>query len=147
MPDAGGARRPGKMAGTRTGRARPGRAERPRLAAGAARDDGALACSGRHGDRIPANYEPDRAARPDAEILREGLEVIGRFEFAVGSRWTADSIAGYLASTSVLSPVALGDSASGFDQDLRGELHAAEPGGEFRQESAFAYDLARRRPA
>ena len=99
-------------------------------------------------ERIPAGYEAERAARPDAEILRAaGLEVIGRFEFAVSTRWTADSIAGYRASTSVLSPVALGESAAGFDQDLRGELHAAEPGGEFRQESAFAYALARRRPA
>jgi SAM-dependent methyltransferase len=95
--------------------------------------------------RIPAGYEADRAARQDREILDEaGLEVIGRFEFAVSHRWSEDAIAGYLASTSVLSAVALGENADSFDRDLRRSLRASEPGGEFRQEATFAYDLARR---
>ena len=71
-------------------------------------------------DRIPAGYEAERAARPDAEVLRAaGLEIVGRFEFAVTHRWSEDAIAGYLASTSVLSPSALGENAAAFDRDLR----------------------------
>lgn len=95
--------------------------------------------------RIPAGYEAGRAARPDAEVLRAaGLEIGGRFQFAAAHRWSEDAIAGYLASTSVLSPAALGEYAAAFDRDLRAALRASEPGGEFRQEASFAYDLARR---
>jgi SAM-dependent methyltransferase len=98
--------------------------------------------------RIPAGYEADRRNRPDADILRAaGLEIVGRFEFPVARSWTEDGIAGYFASTSVLSPVALGTDADRFDRDLREQLRGCQPDGAFRQETTFAYDLARRPPA
>jgi ubiquinone/menaquinone biosynthesis C-methylase UbiE len=99
------------------------------------------------GERIPAGYDAGRRARPDAVILREaGFEAIGRQEFAFCRRWTADEIAGFVASTSVLSPAALGSDAAEFSADLRRELLACQPDGQFRQDATFAYDLARRRP-
>jgi len=95
--------------------------------------------------RVPAGYEADRAARADADILRAaGFEIVGRGEFPVSLVWTAAKIAGFLASTSVLSPEALGPDAAAFDVSLRQALLEAEPTGQFRQETTFACDLARR---
>ncbi len=95
--------------------------------------------------RIPAGYAADRAARPDLEILRaSGFEIAGRRELPVRQAWTVAEIAGFVASTSVLSPAALGPDAAEFDADLRRSLLGCEPDGLFRQDTSFAYDLARR---
>jgi SAM-dependent methyltransferase len=95
--------------------------------------------------RVPAGYEEDRAGRPDHEILRAaGFEIVGRQEYPVSQVWTAGEIAGYVASTSVLSPEALGPDAAAFDASLRQALAEAEPGGQFHQDTTFACDLARR---
>ena len=95
--------------------------------------------------RVPAGYDADRAARPDPDILRAtGFEIVGRQEFPVSHVWTATEIAGFVASTSVLSPAALGPDAAAFDVSLRQALLEQEPGGQFRQDASFAYDLARR---
>jgi len=95
--------------------------------------------------RIPPGYDAARRATPDVAILRAaGFEVTGRFEFAYTHDWTLDEIAGFLASTSVLSAVALGRAAPQFDADLRRELASHQPEGRFRQDATFAYDLARR---
>jgi SAM-dependent methyltransferase len=96
-------------------------------------------------ERIPAGYAEARDARTDAQILTEaGFEVMGRYSFIVKRDWTAAEIAGYLASTSVLSQQALGEGAAEFDAELRRDLDAAQPDGRFRQETEMAYDLARR---
>lgn len=96
-------------------------------------------------ERIPAGYAAARDARPDAAILAEaGFEIVGRYSFSVRWDWTAAQIAGYVASTSVLSQQALGEDAAEFDADLRGSLSASQPDGRFRQETELAYDLARR---
>jgi ubiquinone/menaquinone biosynthesis C-methylase UbiE len=95
--------------------------------------------------RIPAGYEADRSARPDTDILRAaGFDIVGRHEFPVRQVWTAEEIAGFVASTSVLSLESLGPEAAEFDRALRGELLRCEPDGRFRQETSYAYDLARR---
>jgi SAM-dependent methyltransferase len=95
--------------------------------------------------RMPAGYEADRAARPDLDILRAtGFEIVGRREFPVGLTWTAEEIAGFVASTSILSREALGPDAAAFDVSLRQALLEAEPAGQFRQDTSFAYELARR---
>jgi SAM-dependent methyltransferase len=97
------------------------------------------------GERIPAGYAEARDARPDAEILTEaGFEILGRYSFTVRLDWTAAGIAGFVASTSVLSEHALGEHAAEFAADLRRELSAVQPDGRFRQETQLAYDLARR---
>ena len=96
-------------------------------------------------ERIPAGYAEARDARTDAEILTEaGFEVVGRYSFIVKRDWTAAEIAGYVASTSILSRQALGERAAEFDADLQRNLHAAQPHGQFRQATEMAYDLARR---
>ena len=100
------------------------------------------------GDRIPPGYEVARQARPDLEILRAaGFEVTDTETFRHEHEWTLDSIAGYLASTSVLSAAALGEFAPDFDANLRRELAPWSVPGGLRQDVLFACDLARRPPA
>lgn len=95
--------------------------------------------------RIPASYQADRDARPDQQILaRAGFEVVGRYSVPLCHVWTADELAGFVASTAVLSAAALGEHAAEFDADLRRELASCQPDGRFSQRGEFAYDLARR---
>jgi SAM-dependent methyltransferase len=95
--------------------------------------------------RLPAGYEADRSARPDLDILSAtGFEIVGKREFPVSLVWTAAEIAGFVASTSILSPDALGSDAAAFNDSLSRALLEAEPDGEFRQDATFAYELARR---
>jgi SAM-dependent methyltransferase len=95
--------------------------------------------------RIPASYAADRSARPDQQILAEaGFELAGRYSVPLSHDWTADELAGFVASTSVLSAAALGEDAAEFDADLRRELAACQPDGRFSQHTEVAYELARR---
>jgi SAM-dependent methyltransferase len=95
--------------------------------------------------RIPATYAADRSARPDEDILaKAGFELAGRHSVALSHDWTMDELAGFVASTSVLSAAALGEDAGEFDADLRCELAACQPDGRFSQHTEVAYDLARR---
>jgi SAM-dependent methyltransferase len=99
----------------------------------------------RGGDRVPSAYEQNRRERPDREILRDaGFQVLGKWEFPAAREWSFEALVGFLHSTSVLSRAALGDSAPALEEDLRRELGAHEPGTLFRQETTFAYELARR---
>lgn len=97
------------------------------------------------GERIPGEWAQEREARPDSVVLAEaGFEVLGRREFTAVREWTAEELAGFMFSTSVLSRAALGGRAAEFEADVRRELLAIEPSGRGRQEDSFAYDLARR---
>jgi SAM-dependent methyltransferase len=97
-----------------------------------------------HG-RVPAGYERSRRERPDLVILQEaGFEAADRHEFATVHDWTPETLAGYVLSTSVLSPVSLGGRTAEFGDDLRRELRASQPDEPFRQTLIFAYELARR---
>jgi ubiquinone/menaquinone biosynthesis C-methylase UbiE len=94
---------------------------------------------------VPAGYDADRLARSDQTILQASeFQLIGRYEFAVPRVWTLEELAGFMASTSVLSRPALGDFALDFDADLERELTACASVGTFHQVVRFAYDLARR---
>jgi SAM-dependent methyltransferase len=96
-------------------------------------------------DRVPADYEEERAANPDAAILADcGFEVVGSQVFLADHHWTADELIGHAYSTSVMSRTALGDLAPAFEEDMRRELAACEPGGDFRQVIDFDYDLFRK---
>lgn len=96
-------------------------------------------------DRVPGEYEQDRATRPDLAILRDcGFEFAGRQQFRASHEWTADSVTGYLFGTSVLSRAALGDLAGEFGADIQRVLHACDPSGRYRQSLSFAYELFRR---
>jgi SAM-dependent methyltransferase len=95
------------------------------------------------GDRIPPGYERDRRERPDLAILRRsGFAVIGAYEFPVAHEWTPETLVGFVFSTGVLSRVALGDLAPGFEEDLRHELLGCVPAGRFPQVLEFGYQLA-----
>ncbi len=95
--------------------------------------------------RIPSGWQADRDARPDERVLAEaGFELAGRHSVALSHDWTADELAGFVASTSVLSAAALGEQAAEFDADLRRALAACQPDGRFSQHTEVAYDLARR---
>ena len=94
--------------------------------------------------RVPG-YDADRVTRPDQAILQDsGFQLVGRCEFAVQRVWACEELAGFMASTSVLSRPALGDLAVDFDADLERELSACASAGTFHQVVRFAYDLARR---
>jgi SAM-dependent methyltransferase len=96
-------------------------------------------------DRIPAGYEVARQTRTDQEILREaGFELAGRRTFEAVHDWSPGAIAGFLASTSVLSPLALGPLAADFNRELRALLTAQASDGRLRQQLSYACDLARR---
>ncbi len=93
-------------------------------------------------DRVPAEYERERAEFTDAAVLSDcGFTLAGSYSFPVVHEWTADEIVGYLYSTSILSTAALGGLAAGFEEDLRRELADCEPGGRFRQLISFDYVL------
>lgn len=99
----------------------------------------------RAGDRIPAGYEDARGARPDADILRAaGFAPAGTHTFWSAYDWTPDTLAGFLASTAVLSPAALGDLAPEFGRELRAELAPWSVPGGLRQRVRFACELARK---
>jgi SAM-dependent methyltransferase len=96
-------------------------------------------------ERVPADYEQERAARPDADVLTAaGFQVDGRYEFRAVHDWTVEALTGYVYSTSVLAPPVLGRAAAAFEAELRSQLLSCEPDGRFRQEVSFAYDLATR---
>jgi SAM-dependent methyltransferase len=95
-------------------------------------------------DRIPPGYEEARAAVPDLAVLRAaGFELTGRWEFAEPHDWTVDEIVGFMRSTSVLSPGALGPLVAAFERDLRHGLAAYQVSGRLRQDVSFAYELVR----
>jgi SAM-dependent methyltransferase len=98
-------------------------------------------------DRIPPGYAAARRDRPDAEVLAAaGMEITATGQATADRLWTLDEISGFLASTSVLSAAALGESAADFEHDVRDALLSCQPAGQFRQAATFSYQLARVSP-
>jgi ubiquinone/menaquinone biosynthesis C-methylase UbiE len=58
--------------------------------------------------------------------------------------WTADSIVGYLFSTSFASKAVLGEKAESFERDLRARLSSLSPNGQFEDEIEHSIISARR---
>jgi len=97
--------------------------------------------------RLPPGYAAARQARPDLVVLAEaGFELTGETQVGYSRIWTLDEIAGFVASTSVLSVAALGDRAQEFDADLRAALRASQLSDGLRQYVTFRYQLARVSP-
>ncbi|HEY1639372.1 MAG TPA: class I SAM-dependent methyltransferase [Streptosporangiaceae bacterium] len=95
--------------------------------------------------RLPDGWASARRNRPDSVILTgAGFAAGGRREFAAIRQWTADDLAGYQFSTSVLSRAALGGRAADLTADLRRELQVRAGPGPYRQDLTFACDLFRR---
>lgn len=97
-------------------------------------------------DRVPANWDAPRKARPDAQVLAEaGFEVLVKHrEFTVEHRWTLEKLGGLVRSTSFLSAAVLGDRSAEFDADLAASVGQYSQDGVFSQTVSFACDLARR---
>jgi len=95
-------------------------------------------------ERIPVGYDAARHARPDLHILAAaGFDICASLHATVTHAWTLDEIAGYLASTAVLSPAALGDDADDFDTDLREALRSCQRDELYLQDLTFSCELAR----
>jgi hypothetical protein len=94
--------------------------------------------------RLPSGYDAVRRAHPDLEVLAAaGFELVDSLEATISHAWTLDEIAGYAASTSVLSPEALGDDADDFDADLREALRSCQRDEPYLQDMTFSCELAR----
>ena len=94
-------------------------------------------------DRLPADLEEHLAQHPQVRVLEDaGFVVVGRHEFVDHHAWNADSLIGFMYSTSLLSRVALGDRTAEFEHDVRRRLHKIDPSGVYTEEVSFAYDLA-----
>lgn len=86
---------------------------------------------------------------PTAAPWGEPFEIFGtagwrvtQYQMRTQMIWTADSIIGFMRSTSFASAHALGDKAAPFEADLRRELLAFAPGDRFVAEQRFGYTLA-----
>jgi SAM-dependent methyltransferase len=96
-------------------------------------------------DRVPAGWAEAIEREPHPRVLEgAGFSVVGSFDFPVEHTWTLETLTGYVYSTSLLNPLALGPARGAFEQDLRARLLVCEPTGQFDQQTSFAYDLGRR---
>ena len=94
-------------------------------------------------DNIPANLAETLTEAPHLTVLAgAGVMLIGTYEFTVPHIWTLESLAGFAHSTSILSRSALGDHVEAFERDLRNQLLAVQPDGNFDESVSFTYDLA-----
>jgi hypothetical protein len=94
-------------------------------------------------DRLPADLGAHLTRYPDAVVLQDaGFATVERHEFRHGHEWTVEDLIGFIYSTSLLPRAVLGDRAGEFEADLRARLAALAPGGVFREQASFAYDLA-----
>jgi SAM-dependent methyltransferase len=96
-------------------------------------------------DRLPADLEEHLRRHPHVRVLEDaGLVVVGHREFVERHDWNAESLIGFMYSTSLLSRVAVGDRIGEFEQDVRRRLRKIDPTDVYTEEVSFAYDLARR---
>jgi SAM-dependent methyltransferase len=96
-------------------------------------------------DRIPAGWQEAIDRDPHAAVLRRvGLTYESAFDFPVTKRWTVETLAGFVYSTSFLNRAVLGDQVDAFARDLASALLDCRPDGVFEQELTFVYELARR---
>jgi trans-aconitate methyltransferase len=79
------------------------------------------------------------------ECLRQTLfNAVTEMKFVQPHVWTADSIVGYLFSTSFASKAVLGEKAESFERDLRARLSRLSPDGQFEDEIEHSIISARR---
>jgi len=81
--------------------------------------------------------------------FQEALPAIGfldvcTHEFQSIHEWTVDSMIGYLYSTSILSPRALGDHRAAFEADFRKAMGRLDSNGRFPESIRFGYVLGTR---
>ena len=95
--------------------------------------------------RVSAGWERIRSQQPDTSVLvQAGFEPVTSAEFPAGHEWTAESLIGFVYSTSVLPRPVVGDLADEFEAELRRELGRHSTDGRMVETIRFAYELARR---
>jgi SAM-dependent methyltransferase len=95
--------------------------------------------------RIPAGWEASMDRQPHTRVLAEaGFDLVGRFDFEVERTWSAESLAGFVYSTSFLNREVLGDRPAAFARDLTERLHQSSCDGVFREVASYSYQLARK---
>jgi SAM-dependent methyltransferase len=98
--------------------------------------------------RIPPGWERQRAEEPDAEILgRAGFSLVLAEQRSMPHAWTADTLIGFVHSTSFLSRSVLGGRAEEFGADLRAALRSCSASSVFHQDIDCAFELFVRGPA
>lgn len=100
------------------------------------------------GDRVPDGHEQAIERDPHEQVVRRaGFAYEGEFEFGVRERWTVQSLAGFVYSTSFLNRTVLAGQVNEFERDLGVQLQTTAADGFFEQDVTYAYELARRPPA
>ena len=95
-------------------------------------------------DRLPAGYQEHMDELSHEQVMEEaGFEILGHFEFAGTHDWSIEELIGLIYSTSLLPRAVLGDRAEEFEADFEARMRAVDPSGVFREQTSFAYDLAR----
>lgn len=98
---------------------------------------------------LPPTPDPDGKAAAPADLHRAtlvaaGFRYEGSFEFQRRERWTAEALAGFMFSTSILSRAALGLRSAAFEHDLRRLVDTHAPGGALESRATYRYQLARK---
>jgi SAM-dependent methyltransferase len=95
--------------------------------------------------------ERRRAGSGDYAVTKLHADFLEPAGFSLESRhyhvehvWNADTIFGYLSSTSFASPQVLGDKAEAFEADLRARLHELSPDDEFPETLDFYAVIGRK---
>lgn len=96
-------------------------------------------------DRVPAGWSEAIRRRPHEAVLRGvGFDYIGKFEFGREEPWTAESLAGFMYSTSVLNRGVLGPLVGAFEQDLESLVRSHSTSGVVVAQASYAYQLGKR---
>ena len=95
-------------------------------------------------DRIPTGWEQAMADTSHREVLESnGFSYDGLYEFTHAQTWTAESLIGFLHSTSILSRAALGEETEAFEADMARRLGPLSADGTYRCDATYSYELAR----
>jgi len=83
--------------------------------------------------------------RPYSDIMRESpFGQVEEYTVPVTRTWTADSVLGYLYSTSFAAPQLFGDRLDDFDQAVRGALAKFSDTDSFEEDNEFVIRIGRR---
>jgi SAM-dependent methyltransferase len=94
-------------------------------------------------ERVPAGIVDAITELPHDTVLTDaGFTLLDRLETTVVHDFSVDDLIGLVYSTSILPRPLLGDRAPEFEAEVRARLLAVVPSGVFRDQPAFAYDLA-----
>ena len=95
--------------------------------------------------RASRSAQIPRGAEHDQRVLREaGFEAVENREFELDHEWTVDTIIAAAYSSSGDLRRTLGESASGFEEDLRTLLLSHDPRGRYRQKASCGCTAGRR---